>query len=52
MVTLHHNKVQYISDCIPKNVPADSCKLVIYFLGKKKRGGIFNSRTLGLVELT
>ena len=28
-----------ISDCIPKNVPADSCKLVIYFLGKKKGGG-------------
>ena len=24
-----------ISDCIPKKVPADSCKLVIYFLGKK-----------------
>ena len=43
----------YISDCIPKNVPADSCKLVIYFLGKKRGGGgIFNRRTLGFVELT
>ena len=27
------------SNCIPKNVPADSCKLVIYYLGKK--GGDF-----------
>ena len=44
----------YISDCILKNVPTDSCKLVIYFLGKKKWGGgveDFNSRTLGLVKL-
>ena len=31
--------VAYISDCIPKNVPADSCKLVIYVLGKKEGGG-------------
>ena len=35
----------------------DSCKLVIYFLGKKNPGGggwvgIFNGRTLGLLELT
>ena len=43
-----------ISDCIPKNVPADLCKLVIYYLGKKGKGGggIFISRTLGLVGLT
>ena len=30
-----------ISDCIPKNVPADSCKLVIYYFAKKKGGGDF-----------
>ena len=31
--------ILYISDCIPKNVPADLCKLVIYYLGKKGGGG-------------
>ena len=33
--------LQYTSDCIPKNVSAVSCKLVIYSLGKKKWGGDF-----------
>ena len=27
------------SDCIPKNVPADLCKLVIYYHRKKKKKG-------------